>query len=281
MPASRSRPARAEAARAASAPDASAFAVTPRAWFALALLALLAVALVALPAGLAAYALPAGLQASDFSGTIWHGAAEHVRLRGRELGAVEWQLHPAALFTLELAADVRWVTRGFVLDGRLAANPHGLHALDVTGGGPIEDLGVLGAPAGWRGQASVHLSRLDLVRVDGTWRLGALAADARIEDLAGAALAGGASLGNYTLHAPATSADAAGTVTARIRDGGGPLDLDAVLTYSTREARGVLSGTVRERGNVPAALHARIEELASVRPRDSSGRIPIDLELSL
>ena len=41
----------------------------------------------------------------------------------RTAGSIEWRLHPAALLRLRVAADLRWVRGGFVLDGAVSLGP--------------------------------------------------------------------------------------------------------------------------------------------------------------
>src|ERR1700744_3381982 len=66
----------------------------------------LVVAIAALPASLATRFLPTQVHAEALSGTLWHGSAGRVSWAGRELGALEWHLHPAALLTLTASVDL-------------------------------------------------------------------------------------------------------------------------------------------------------------------------------
>jgi hypothetical protein len=63
-------------------------------------LAVLAVVIAVLPASLANRFLPPAVRAEDFSGTLWHGSAGRITVAGRDAGALEWHLHPLALFKL-------------------------------------------------------------------------------------------------------------------------------------------------------------------------------------
>src|ERR1700738_5059125 len=81
--------------------------------------AALAVIVVALPASAITHFLPPSIHAEDFSGSMWHGSAGKMSFDGRDAGALEWRLHPAALLGLALAADVHWVKVGFVVDAAL------------------------------------------------------------------------------------------------------------------------------------------------------------------
>ena len=69
----------------------------------IAVLAVLAVIVIALPASMLKRYLPAGVNAEDFSGTVWHGSAGAITANGVNLGAVEWHLHPGALLASDAA----------------------------------------------------------------------------------------------------------------------------------------------------------------------------------
>ena len=93
--------------------------------------------------------LPVQVHAEDFSGTLIHGAAGKVTFNARDIGAVEWHMHPLSLMRLALVADVHWVKVGFVIDGTAEVTASGIAAHDVRGSGPIESLREIGvAPAG-------------------------------------------------------------------------------------------------------------------------------------
>ena len=102
----------------------------------IALVAVLTVVITALPASLADKFLPAAVHAEDFSGTLWHGAAGRITVNGRDAGALEWRLHPLALFKLRLDADLHWVKGGFVVDGTAAVGRSDFRVSELRGGGP-------------------------------------------------------------------------------------------------------------------------------------------------
>src|SRR3974390_2734440 len=98
----------------------------------------------ALPASVIAHFLPPEVIAEDFSGSLWHGSAGRIHFKGRDAGALEWWLHPAALLGLAVNANLHWVKVGFVVDAAVDVDRHGYAAHDIKGGGPIEDLSDLG-----------------------------------------------------------------------------------------------------------------------------------------
>jgi hypothetical protein len=57
--------------------------------------------------------------------------------------------------------------------------------------------------------------------------------------------------------------------------------LKAVIRYSAPERTGLLTGTLRERTDAPAALLEQLQGLVQLRGRDPQGRVPVDLEFAL
>ena len=241
------------------------------------LAAVLAVSIVILPASIITHFLPPSVHAEDFSGNIWHGSAGKISVNARDAGALEWRLHPKALLGMEVAADVHWVKVGFVVDAAVNIDRRGLTAHAIRGGGPIEDLRDFGVAEGWRGTADVHFSELksDLVKPL------AAVGDIQVSNLTSAQIAPGVDLGSYELRLAEDAVAADGSVTAQLTDTGGPLDMKAVIHYSATERTGLLTGTLRERPDAPAALVSQLENLVQLRGRDPQGRIPVDLELTL
>jgi len=239
--------------------------------------ALLAVIIAALPASIVTHFLPASVHAEDFSGSLWHGSAGKISMNARDAGALEWHLHPAALLGMAVNADLHWVKVGFVMDGAVTIDRRGITARAVRGSGPIEDLRDLGVAAGWRGTANVNLTEL---KSDFTAPLAAVG-DIQVSNLTSAQFAGGADLGSYDLMMAEGAVGADGSLTARIADTGGPLEVQAMIHYAAKEHTGLLTGTLRERADASPALRSQLQNLSQLRGRDSQGRIPVDLEFSL
>ena len=240
------------------------------------LAAMLAVVISAVPASIVTRFLPPEVHAEDFSGSIWHGSAGKIRVDGRDAGALEWRLHPAALLRMQLSADVNWVKVAFVVDAAVEADRQGFSAHDVKGGGPIEDLRDFGVAAGWRGIADINLSELksDLVKPL------AAVGDIKVSNLTSPHIGQGTDLGGYDLKLGAGAVAADGSMTAQLTDTGGPLDVKAVITLSTKERTGILAGTLRERPEASATLLSDLEGIVQLRGRDPQGRIPVDLEFT-
>jgi hypothetical protein len=244
-------------------------------------IAVLGVALVALPASLLRHALPAQLQADDFSGSVWHGSAGKLSVNGHDAGALEWRIHPLALLTLGLSADIHWVMVGFVADAQVEVDRHGLLAHDLHGGGPLEDLRTLGVGENWRGLANFTFSQLAFSSASESMTLASAVGELSVGDLSSPQVAEGVDLGSYQLHAANGAVTPDADATAEISDTGGPLQVQATVHLSSREHTGVLSGIIKERASAPANLRNLIDQLAQLHARDAQGRVPVDLEFTL
>jgi hypothetical protein len=250
----------------------------PRRWplILLGIVVLAAATVFVLPASMITHFLPAQVHAEDFSGSLVHGAAGRLKVNAREAGAVEWRLHPLSLLRLAMVADIHWVKVGFVIDGTVELGARGVAAHDIKGGGPIENLGDLGLAAGWRGSAS-----LAFVEASSDFRkLDSAAGKIDVTNLSAADIAAGEDLGSYELQLAAGAVAPDGSITANLTDTGGPLEAQAQIRFSPATRTGMLSGTLKERPEASPALHDQLNNLAQLRPRDASGRFPVELEFT-
>jgi hypothetical protein len=220
--------------------------------------------------------LPAQIHAEDFSGSLLHGAAGRIVVNARDTGAVEWQIHPLALLRLAVVADVHWVKAGFVIDGTAEIRAGGLTAHDIKGGGPIEDLGGLGLAAGWHGTATLLFTAIK----SDFRRLEAAVGKIEVAHISSATIAAGSDLGSYVLTLAPGGIAPDGTISANLNDTGGPVEAQAQIRFSPKMRTGMLSGTLKERAEAAPALRVQLNNLAQLRPRDSYGRFPVDLEFT-
>ncbi|HEX3913524.1 MAG TPA: type II secretion system protein N [Steroidobacteraceae bacterium] len=250
----------------------------PRRW-PLILLVLIAVSVAAifvLPASLAGRFLPPQVRANDFSGSLLHGAAGKLKVNGHDAGAVEWQVHPLALLRLAVVADIHWVKIGFVIDGTAEVGRSGVSAHDIKGGGPLENLSDLGFAAGWHGKVNLSFSQIK----SDFRRLQAAVGNIAVADISSASIAAGADLGSYVLQLAPDSVAADGSLTAQLKDNGGPVEAQAQIQFSPAMRTGLLSGTLKERPDASPALLSQLNTLSQIRPRDSAGRFPVELEFT-
>jgi hypothetical protein len=243
-------------------------------------LAVLVVVIAVLPASLANKFLPPAVRAEDFSGTLWHGSAGRISVAGRDAGALEWHLHPLALFKLRLDADLHWVKGSFVLDGAADVSRSDFQASDLRGGGPIADLSTFGLVPGWQGLAEIRIRNIAADLAGPSPSLRSAVGEIDVANVSSPQVAAGSDIGSYALTFDNASLSANGEARAALVDKGGPLSLDASLTLTPQSRTGMLSGTVKERADASPALRKELDNVAQLRARDAQGRIPIDLEFT-
>lgn len=244
--------------------------------FLLGLIVLSAALVFALPASLVARFLPAQVHAEDFSGSLLHGAAGKLLINGRDAGAVEWQVHPLSLLRLAVVADIHWVKVSFVLDGTAEIGPRGVAAHGIKGGGPIDNLQTLGFAAGWKGTAN-----LVFTEIKASFRqLESAVGKIEVADVACVDIAAGSDLGSYVLQLAPASISPDGSISATVNDEGGPVEAQAQIRFTPATRTGMLSGTLKERAEASPALRNQLGNLSQIRPRDSFGRFPVELEFT-
>jgi len=242
----------------------------------LGLFALLAGVFVALPASVIQYFLPTWVHVEDLSGSAMHGAAGRVSVNARDAGAIEWRLHPLSLLRALVVLDIHWVKVGFVVDGTAEIDRRGFTVRDVMGGGPIESLTDIGVAAGWRGSATLKFEELKSDFHKPLSMMGRIEA----ANISSAGIAKGADLGSYVLDLPAGAVAPDGSINAKLNDAGGPIEVVAQLQFSPTARTGLFSGTFKERPEASPALHAELQNLAQLRPKDPQGRFPVELEFT-
>jgi hypothetical protein len=229
-----------------------------------------------LPASLAARFMPAQIHAEDFSGTLLHGAAGKISVNSRDAGAIEWQVHPLSLLRLAVLADIHWVKVGFLIDGTVELKAGGFAARDIKGGGPVEDLQSLGFAAGWRGSVALTFSI-----IKGTLaKLEAAEGKIDVANISSFSIAEGSDLGSYELQLGPQSIAPDGSISATLNDKGGPMEAQAQIRFSPATRTGMLSGTLKERPEASPTLRNQLSNLSQLRPRDASGRFPVELEFT-
>jgi hypothetical protein len=240
-------------------------------------LIVLSIALVfGLPASLAARFLPAQVHAEDFSGSLLHGAAGKLLINGRDAGAIEWQVHPLALLRLAVVADIHWVKVSFVLDGTAEIGPRSVAAHGIKGGGPIDSLQSLGFAGGWKGTVNLMFTE-----IKASFRqLESAVGKIEVADISSTDIAAGSNLGSYVLQLAPGSISPDGSISAKLNDQGGPVEAQAQIRFSPATRTGMLSGTLKERAEASPALRNQLNNLAQLRPRDSFGRFPVELEFT-
>lgn len=226
-----------------------------------------AVVIARFPARWAAGALPRGASCSRISGTLWSGACAGLAEEGSPLGDLTWDVHPLALLTASLSADIEFSRGAGTIRGRIAIGPSGAftgHGL--RGAFPLDRTLFAELPAGTQASAQVDLPYL---RCKG---LRVTAIRGRIE-VRGLTDARGEPLGDYRLSFPAGSASASSGPIGHLSDLGGPFSVDGTVRL-TAEPGYVLEAQVAPRPGAPPDLVNALRFLGSP---DSNGRRPFSI----
>lgn len=233
----------------------------PPLWLVIAL-AVFVTLLVRWPLAWSLWALPEGVACTAPTGSVWRGRCGELAVQGQASGQVAWRLHPARLFTGQLAAEVDWSNGPDRLAGTLAARPGARVTIEdakgrlTLGSGPLAN-----ATRGLSGTIDVDVRS---ARLHGRV----------IEDVAGELQVH--QLASRTGEFP-VSGDLAlgfpGGTSGTVKDRGGPVGLDATLTF-TPEPGYVVEGFVIERPDTPRSLARMIAVLGTP---DEQGRRPISV----
>ena len=217
--------------------------------------------LVRLPARLLLGYLPPDVICDDPGGTIWHGSCGQVRSNGLSIAGVSWNLHPGALLSLKLSADLSSADPNAGGSANIEAARNGdlsIRALRATL--PLPP-GALVLPSGCSAtlvlalpSASIHDQHL--VAVEGTVDLQQL-------HIARPA----AELGSYELQfAPSSSESIIG---GQLRDLEGPLAVSAMLRLQPDGAYDI-EGTVATRSSASDDLSKALQLFLG--PADAQGQ---------
>jgi Type II secretion system (T2SS), protein N len=247
---------------------------------AVASLALIAVVIAFLPASLIARFVPADVRLGETAGTLWHGTATDLLVRGHRAGAVEWTLKPWPLMTGQADLGLRWVMGGALMEAQANLAAHRAKIAALQGRGSLADVAELGIAPNWTGQWDIALDELGADYARDPWRVTAIVAARgalRVRNLA--VKSSGTRLGDYELEFPAGAA--AGTVlSGTLRDLGGALEVQGTLRLDFAQRQLLVNAYARERPGAPPEVMRELQSAAQLSGRDSTGRIPIDLEIS-
>jgi len=199
--------------------------------------------------------------AMGIEGNWHHGGCRWLRVENFVCRDLRWQLHPLALCTGDLTLTAAFTTTDDgAMQGTVTANGMGLEITGLNARLPLAWLTAWQQSMGIRAQgtAEAELSRLAirkgrLTAAQGTIRLNDLEVDQRLR------------LGTLAV----TLTTTADGVEARIKDTGGPVQLQGLLTL-TGDHGYTLRGFCAARADDPNLKDA----LALFGPPDEKGRIP-------
>jgi hypothetical protein len=221
----------------------------------LAVIGFVLVLIVRFPARWASPLLPRGLQCRQLEGSAWHGSCSGLTNGGAPVGDLDWDLQALQLLRGRLALQLNLTSPVGFLRGELAFGLGGaLHGRNLFIDLPLTGNLVSSFPAGARAHLTGRLTHLEWT---GKY-VSALEGEINVQDLVSA---GGEALGDYqaTFLPDAAGSD---TPTGAVRDGGGPLVLQATLQL-THDPGYVLQGNVAARPTASSGLADSIKYLGS------------------
>lgn len=213
--------------------------------------------LVLCPARWAATFLPAGTSCSSWSGSIWSGRCDGLRVNAAGAApladTLSWKLHPLALLRARVSADIELEQAAVQAQGRLTAGRGGSLQVESLNASGLLDKRLLAAlPTGWSARfevrdASVDYSGAMLRQLGGTFT----ARDLRDQR--------GTVLGDYQIQ---FTPQPAAPFTGQLRDLAGPLQLNATVRVEANRSW-QLDGTAVLRPGSPPSLARALDQLGT------------------
>ena len=228
-------------------------------------------ALATLPASFVTSRLaPFGINAAGVSGTAWNGRAQVLQAGAANLGGATWKLHPLALLSARLHADVQLTRRdGFAKTGVLLSPSGRTRFSQLTASIPFSALPPTLFPGGWNGTLNLKLAELT---VDHGWPVSAVGTIEAV-DLIGPARKP-AKVGSYKVVLPAPNQTAAKDVLAgALTDMGGLLQITGTLQLKADRSY-LIEGLVATRPETPRDVADSLQFLGTP---DAQGRRPFSL----
>jgi general secretion pathway protein N len=223
-------------------------------------------ALVTLPASFMTSPLARfGINVAGVSGTAWNGRAQVLQVGAADFGSVTWKLHPLALFSARLGADVQLTRRdGFAKTG-LLLSPSGRATFNqLTASLPFAALPPTLFPGGWNGTLNLKLAQLT---IDQGWPVAAVGTIEAL-DLTGPARKP-AKIGSYKVVLPAPNRTPAKDVLAgALTDMGGLLQITGTLQLKADRSY-LVEGLVATRPETPRDVADSLQFLGTP---DAQGR---------
>jgi len=218
-------------------------------------LALIAV----LPVRWVAGALPPHIHCAAWSGSIWRGHCQDLRVSpgtrtAMRLAEVSWKVRPTALLRLALAVEFQGRWPDGQATGFLEARSGSRLSVRDTALQSVIDRRLVGAlPQGWNGRADIRQLEIDY----DNGRVDRLGGEIRITGLVDGR---GNALGGYTLVMPSSTTP---PFTGALRDAGdGPLEVDAQLQLGADRSWS-LDGRMRARDAGNMRLARQLDLFAS------------------
>lgn len=220
-----------------------------------------------------------GVIVAGTTGTVWHGRAAGLQVRGITMGPTEWRVEPLRLFTGAIAVSLHSERSDGYLDAKVMARFGGSVVVENARGAlPLNALSGLGLPGGgtqgWNGNVLLKLEELRLVN---GWPV-AIRGDIDLANLVGPprqpTQLGGYRISFLAPNAKATNDEVHGAVQSM---DDAPLDVTGSIKLMANRNY-VIDAQVATRSGAPTALVKALEYLG---PPDGQGRRPLSVAGSL
>lgn len=212
---------------------------------------------------------PAGVSGFGFTGTVWNGSVQLIRAPNIQLVNTQWDLAALRLPLGQLAGDIETNWNGGFAEGFAALSLGGNITLrnakatfDATALQPV--LNTLPVD----GQISIEVNKL---RLRDNWPE-FVVGNAEVRNLSSTMLGTGADglLGDFSLSFDSTTETEADSVTGKISDMGGPLEVSGELLL-TQPSQYALKVRVKARNEASIAMRRNLEFLG--QPEGDGARI--------
>jgi general secretion pathway protein N len=212
---------------------------------------------------------PVGIEAFGVTGTIWQGQAKLINAGGQQLRNTEWNLSSARLLLGQVGGNISTRASGGFVEGFGTIGLGGtIRIQDARAGMDAGMLQAVGAAPALNGQISIRLDELEL---SDNWPV-QLVGEGQVLNLSSPLMGRGeaAQLGNLKISFDTTTETTEDTVTGKISDDGGPLQIDGILLL-TKPANYSIKVRLKARPGAPQALQQNLEFLGS--PESDGTRI--------
>jgi hypothetical protein len=209
---------------------------------------------------------------ASVDGSLWSGSCTGMNIAHNPIGDVSWELHPARLFLLQLAARASAVHGAAQASADVVLSFGGrITAHNLVADLPLDPAMIPGLPATLRGQAHFDLPLARMEHGIITQLQGRIDIHDLVDHSGGEATA----LGSYRIEFPA--APSGDEPVGKLRDLDGPLAVQGTMRL-TRQPGFDLQGDVTARPGAPPALINNIRFLGSP---DALGRRPFGISGTL
>jgi hypothetical protein len=222
-----------------------------------------------LPAAWFAGALPAQWRCNELGGSVWHGECHGLAFQGSHLGDATWNLSVSGALGGRAVGDIAVRGNALNLTADLDTSLRGTGELRNVKGTLVMDPALLPLwPAQQRGTVTTDLQRVSLAEG------GALRDVVGKIELRDFRQLGSQPMDLGSYQVMFEGAAAAGPVTGKVRDLGGPFIVDATLTLDAARSY-LVQGYITGRS---AAAERTVRELTLGAPPDASGRSTFSFE---